>query len=263
MKRIFSTSAEIYVWILPILSVPILYLIKNNFGTNTFIFAVAVHITLVFYSLWLFIKSRDVQFKSNIYITVVFLIMGAALTFISAATFPGTDLKMIAANNFGHYWTSGGFLIAAIISLIGLILLSSILKQRGESIYQKIGFMIVFIGTIMWIIHLSFRLTAMVWASNEIENMGLPIPFYEMSNEFAGFLYIIYMFFTYVGLSLYGLSFLKIKLLPKWLSLLTIAFGLISAVSFVSGIAFFGMPITIQLIIWLIGIYLIRNLNKL
>lgn len=253
---------EIYLWILPILSVPVLYGIRISSNLEIFIGVVIVHLIIIWLALWSLTSSERIKPNKLVTITSVLLISGAAFTFISATTFPTTSLDAIFSDKFGHYWTSIGFFISELFFLSGMTYLGTYIeKSDGKSSIHKIGYLLIISGGILWLIHLSFRVTAMVWAADEKASSGVVHNFYEATELWASSLYVCYMVLTYLGVALYGIALKKSGFLPKWLTRSTILFGFSASVLFVSGIGPFGMPIIIQLAPWLIGIFLLKSIR--
>lgn len=253
--------SHIYLWSLPILSVPILYLIKNNTGLTFYLMLVITHLSFTSVSLYQ-LRPKDLTDTSKIMLVSAYLlILGATCTFISATTFPTTALTAISSDKFGHYWTSSGFFISEIMFLSGLMYLNNILESRGIRVH-KIGYLLMLIGGVLWLAHLAFRLSIMAWSADQLSQSGEIPDGYEMMTLWAGSFYVSYMTLTYLGFIAYGLAFLRIHTLPKWLARTTLIFGIVTPLLFGLGIGPFRMPIAIQIIPWLIGIYLIKHVRN-
>lgn len=261
-KNYKKTLSEVYLWILPILSVPVLYGIKISSNLEIFIGAVLVHLVIIGLALWSLTSPGKIKLNPVATITSILLIVGAACTFISATTFPTTNLDAIYSNKFGHYWTSIGFFISQLIFLSGMTYMNGCIKKSDQRTrIHKTGYLLVVSGGILWLIHLTFRITAMVWAADEKAASGIVHKFYEATELWAGSLYVSYMILTYFGIALYGIAFKKSGVLPAWFGTSTIVFGILATTLFAVGVGPFGMPIMIQLAPWLAGIFLLKSIR--
>ncbi|MCB0279238.1 MAG: hypothetical protein KDD94_07040 [Calditrichaeota bacterium] len=262
LKTVTVKIAGIYLWCLPVLSVPVLFLVKNNVSLPLFITAVGLHLGLLALALRFRLSASGSTIGGKEQrITAILLIVSATLTFISATTFPGTDIARIAENEFGHYWTSGGFFISAVISLVAFLYLYLMLKRQIIT-SSHIAFLLVLIGTILWLIHLLFRLTVMISVAGILTDGGQIPELYPIANRLASSFYVIFMLFSYSALAIFAYGLLQTDLLKKWVSRLVIIFSVLAMIGFSTGIMFFGMPITAELMPWLIGIMLIRHLDS-
>lgn len=250
----------VYLWLLPVVSVPVLYTIRNNTNVIFFVSCVIIHLGLFAFSLVLLGPNRS-KHNGSTASTAVLLLLGAALTFISATTFPTTSLTAISADKFGHYWTSIGFFVSELIFLSGMMYLSKELEKNAFGPH-KVGFLLMLTGGVLWLFHLSFRVTVMVWAADLRSESGVIPDSFEMMLQLSGSLYVAYMALTYLGFIGYGLSLLRTELLPRWLAHTTLLFGISTPLLFAFGLGPFRMPIAIQVIPWLIGIYLIRAVRS-
>lgn len=251
--------AELYIWLLPVSSVPVMFLVKNNFDREVFLFAVVVHLLLVALSLGIITRDRqpsDRDHATNIR-PAVLLIIGAVLTFIAATTFVGTAPEVISKHKFEHYWTSIGFFLATLASLAGaLFLLISLKDKPGLSF---LSFTLLLVGTVLWIIHLAFRLTVLVWVSDNALNDNTVLNTYTMINSLSISLYAIYMGLGYLSFAGFASALVKAGLLQGWLIKICTLFSIVAPVLFAFGVFAFGMPITAQMVPFLIGVMLLTN----
>lgn len=253
-----KTASKTYLWLLPLLSVPLLFLIKNNTDLITYIMSVLLHLTLTVLSISRFRAGSLSNKNKALTASATLLILGSTFTFISATTFPTTALSSIAADLFGHYWTSAGFFISELVFLLAMNRLRAVLILHNAAPHRS-GFIAIMIGGILWFIHLGIRLTVMVWAADELSATGVTPEYYEKSDLWIGVPYAAYMLLTYAGFIAFGLALRQTSLVPSWLSRFTILFGLVTPVLFAIGIGPFRMPIAIQIMPWLIGMFLIDS----
>ena len=261
MKNRRKSISYIYLWLLPILSVPVLYGIKNNSDLVVYLLSVLVHLGLLAWCIRGLRPAGQTESNGKVHFVSALLLFGATGTFISATTFPTTDLAAISADKFGHYWTSAGFFISELLFLAGMDQLNVMIYQRGIRMH-KFGYLLLLTGGTLWLVHLSFRLSAMTWAADQKSLTGSIPDFYEMAVLWSGSLYAAYMALSYLGFIAYGLAFKRSGLFPGWLSTATLIFGIVSPILFATGIGPFRMPIVIQIMPWLIGIYLIKRTER-
>ncbi|MDL5050130.1 hypothetical protein QQ054_29415 [Oscillatoria amoena NRMC-F 0135] len=84
-----------------------------------------------------------------------------------------------------------------------------------------------------------------------------------MINSWSVSLYASYMVLTYLAFAGFSAALLKPGMLRGWLITCSSIFGVIVPFLFASGVFVFGMPITAQLVPFLLGVKILANRNSL
>lgn len=81
---------------------------------------------------------------------------------------------------------------------------------------------------------------------------GVPPPWYEPWYRWSGLLFGIYHVLAYLALVAYGAAVLKTALLARWVGWICIIFALVF-------LPFFGAPLAIHVVPWLLGVLLLQR----
>lgn len=255
---------ELYLWLAFVLSLGLYEVLSHRIAalieTDRFVVycvVSAIHLLLIIAALrvmgaWTRGKTPAESKSQPARLAAGLFIVGAVIFWIGATSFPGMRLEGIAANQSGHFLTSATFLVAAVITLAGLTLLTLVLREAGDRYLSHLGLIAFIFGAVFWVIHLAFRLTVMVWAAGELTRTGVPPPWYEPWRNWAAVLFGFYHVLAYAALAAYGGALLKSGLLSRWVGWTCIIFALVS-------VPFFGPPLAIHVVPWLVGILLLRR----
>ena len=256
--------SELYLWLAFVLSLGLLETLAHRLaglvgseGLAVFRLVSVVHLLVVAAALWGLgaWTKRERQTgsgSSSARLAAGLLILGAVIFWVGATTFPGLDLKSIAANEQAHLWTSGTFLLATVTTLAGLIPLTHALRSAGDRLLAVLGLVAFLFGAILWTIHLTFRLTVMIWAAREFARTAAPPPWFEPWSDWAGLLFGIYSVLAYLAIMAYGAALLQTRLLARWVGWTCLVFGLLAA-------PFVGPPLFIHVMPWFVGILLLKQ----
>jgi len=256
--------SELYLWLAFVLSMGLYQVLSNRIAalieTDRFVVycvVSAIHLLLVIAALgvmgaWTHGKTPAESRSQPARLAAGLFIVGAVIFWIGAMSFAGMRLEGIAANQSGHLLTSATFLVAAVITLAGLTLFTVVLHEAGDRSLSILGLVAFFFGAVFWVIHLDFRLTVMVWAAGELSRTGVPPPWYEPWRNWAAVLFGLYHVLAYAALAAYGGALLRTGLLSRWVGWTCIIFALVF-------VPFFGPPLTVHVVPWLVGILLLRR----
>jgi len=157
------------------------------------------------------------------------LIVGAAIVWMGATTWPGQRLERVATQLTAYLWANGSFLLGAVTVLAGLTILTVALRESGDRLFGELGLVSFLFGSVFWIISLAFRLTVTVSAAQEMARTGTPPAFFEMWLRWAGLLFGIYIVLAYLGIAAYGGALLKTGLLARGFCWTRVVVGLAAA----------------------------------
>jgi len=91
-------------------------------------------------------------------------------------------LLVIFAHPVLWQWTNLLFLGGSVVTVLGLVLLTTILWAAGDHALAPLGLSAFFFGTGLWVIQLVFRLSVDLWAAQETARTGVVPTVYEPLN---------------------------------------------------------------------------------
>lgn len=253
-ERLLRLS-ELYLWLAFPLSLGLLEVLAYRVGgvigvdgLTVFELVSTVHVGVVVLALW----ALGAWSREEGRAAAGLLIVGAVIFWLGATTFPGMSLEEITANLPAHLWTSGTFLLAVFITLVGLALFTLALREAGDRFLSILGLLAFAFGSIFWTMHVAFRLTVMPWAADEFSRTAMPPAWFQPWRNWSGLLFGIYSVLANLALVAYGGAILETGLLVRWAGWTCVVLGLLAAPSF-------GPPLFIHLTPWLVGILLVRR----
>ena len=206
-------------------------------------------------------------------LTGMIVLLGAILFWIGAVM-PLTDPKgnfiwylpprewllVIFAHPVLWQWTNLLFLGGSVVTVLGLVLLTTILWAAGDHALAPLGLSAFFFGTGLWVIQLVFRLSVDLWAAQETARTGVVPTVYEPLNLWIRSLFVIYSVLAQSGIGAYGAALLATRVLPQWLGWTSIVFSLAG----LSLLAFTGdaPPLMYYLMPMLMGILLLLRRSQ-
>ena len=256
--------SELYVWLAFILSMYHLQVLAHGLAgwmeldtIDVFRPVATGHVLVVGAALWVLgaWSGEDGRAHANAYPTHVaagLFILGAVVFWVGARTFPGMTLEQIQAHPEGHLWTSINFLLATVITVVGLTLFTLALREAGDHVFSLLGLLGFTFGAVFWILHLTLRLTVMVQAAQEWTRTSVVPEWFEPWRDWAALLFGIYTVLAYIGLAAYGGALLKTGWLPRWVGWMCVVAG-------VTAVPLGGLPLLIHVPLWLVGILLLRQ----
>ncbi len=180
------------------------------------------------------------------------LVLGAVVFWVGARTFPGSGLEAISTHLAGHMWTSGNFVIATMITLVGLACFTLALREKGDRFLSIFGWFTYQFGAIFWILHLAFRLTVVRQAAEQFSSTAIAPAWFQAWGDWSGLLFGIYSVLAYLSIALYGVAVLRTGLLPRWIGWTCILVGVMAA-------PLAGPPFFIHVLLWFVSMMAIRQ----
>ncbi len=249
-----AKGLELYLWVIPILSIGVLKVIHGRTGLKGLVPIVVTHLAIVAWAMRTVYPAPGGVSIARV--GGVLLIFGAAIVWIGAHTFALEDLGVIATHPADHLFTVGGFLIGGLLSLGGFVALRIVLRERGDALFSELGLVALVIATVGWIFHLAFRATVLVVAAQE-SSVTVPA-WYPPLRLWAGAMYAAYMVLAYLSISAFGAAMRKTGWAGKGWGRTFVAFGLISAVTFVARVGS-DFPLQVQFMPYAMGMILLRR----
>ena len=115
---------------------------------------------------------------------------------------------------------------AAVVLLAGLSMLSTILERANEYTFSRLGLVIFLLATVLWVIFSVFRAVVTVNASQELALTNVVPTYYEPLAKWGFALFYIYAVAGFLALGVYGISLLRVELLPAWIGWATLIFSI-------------------------------------
>ena len=182
--------AELYLWLGPILPLSALAKVHDAGGLTAFVPAGALHLGLIGIAL-LGVTAPAGGAGTTPRLAGGLLVLGSTVVWLGAATFPGMGLEKVASHRADHWFTSGAFLLGALITLAGFTLLATLLRDAGEGVLSQLGWVAFLVGAVTWTLHLVFRATIMVSAAEEITASGTAPAWHQALRLWSGAMYAI------------------------------------------------------------------------
>ncbi len=124
------------------------------------------------------------------------------------------------------WWANALFLGGSIVTMLGLALLTRLLREAGDRTFAPLGLILFFFGTVFWSLQLAFRLSVSTWAAQESASTGIVPNFYVPLAAWTQAMFVIYTVSAFAGLVLYGLALRSSRVVQPWMGWLAIGYGL-------------------------------------
>ncbi len=249
--------AELYLWLGPILPFSALVEVRDAGGFTAFVPAGVAHLGLIGIAV-LRVTAPAVGAGAVPRLAGALLILGSTIVWLGAVTFPGMQLDEVASHRADHWFTSGTFLLGALITLAGFSLLATLLHDAGERVYSQLGQSGFLLGVVAWALHLAFRATVMVSAAQESTASGTAPAWYGPLRLWSGAMYALYMSLAYLATSAYGAAMLKTGWAGKGWGRTFVIFGVIATAVFLARLGF-DVPLAVQFMPYAMGMLLLRR----
>jgi len=249
---------ELYLWLVPV-SLAWLGAIHDAGGLRAAVTVGAIHLLVITVAAWVLGRKGTAAAPDPLpRATGMLLVIGSAVVWIGADTFPGVELESIHVRNADHLFTTGSFFLGSVITLAGFTILTTLLRQSGQPVLADLGFVAFLSGFTFWSIHLAFRAVVMVSAAKELSAAGTAPVWYGSWRPWAGVMYGLYMAMAFLSIAAYGGAMLHGGWVGKGWGRTFVAFGLIAAVGFLT-VGLFDMPLVPQFGPFAMGIILLRR----
>ena len=175
---------------------------------------------------------------------------------------PKIYLSIIDSHRINWYIIHALFLIAIILSIFGIQLFSVSLQSIGANvIFSNIGHIAFFLGAMLWILNLAFRVTVTVWEANEMTNTGQIHGWFTTLKDWSNFLFALFMVLSYFATGCLGIALFQLHILPVWLSWFGIIFGFAGAVLYLFRVPLFEPPLMVYLPLILNGLMILIKIK--
>ncbi len=260
-KGLLRRLAELYLWLVPV-SLAWFPAIHAAGGLRVTAVTGSLHLLLIAAALWLLGARPTARVPAPADASARFasflLIIGSALVWLGAVTFPGTDLAKIAAHRSDHLFTTVFFMLGAVVTLAGFTVLTALLRESGHPVLAELGLVAFLFGSVFWAIHLASRAVVMVSAAEEMLVSGAAPSWYQSWRLFGGVMYGVYMTAAYLATAAYGGALLSSGWVGKGWGRTFVVFGLAAASGFLA-VSAFRPPLLVQFMPYAMGLILLRR----
>jgi hypothetical protein len=180
-------------------------------------------------------------------LTGTIMSLGAVLFFIGAFL-PLTDtkgdslyslqsqqwLRVIFDHQLLWQWANVLFISGAVVTILGLVMLTSLLRDAGDWAFSPLGLMAFALAVVLWVIIVAFRQSIDPWSAQEIARTSVLPDFYVPLTLWTHALGVIYTVLAFAALAAYGGAVLLTHILPRWIGWITLVYSLAGLVLFAS-----------------------------
>jgi hypothetical protein len=138
---------------------------------------------------------------------------------------PHEWLRLVHQHPRLWHWATVSFIGAILTTRCGLVLLARLLTAAGDPGFAAVGLLAFALGTVLWVIILSARLTVDPWAGSELVANGAIPDVYTVVSRWNGFMFILFTILAFGGTIAFGGAVLATTLLPHWLGWATILYS--------------------------------------
>jgi hypothetical protein len=135
-------------------------------------------------------------------------------------------LEVVLHHQMLWWWTNAFFMGSTLVTLLGLALLTTLLRQAGDHIFSHLGLILFVLGATLWLIQRAVPLSIDPWAAQQMARTGVMPDYYVPLTLWTQALFVIYTILVYCALTAYGGAVLATGVLPRWIGWLAIVYGL-------------------------------------
>jgi hypothetical protein len=146
------------------------------------------------------------------------------------------------------------YAIGWVLQILGFTLLTKSLIETGSYIIALPAFIMILVAGILGILEASFHMSVTTWAIHQTVETDSEPEFYPALRQWAGTFQLIYLFLGLVALVGFGGALLKIHLVPTWISITSLVWGVAWLVALLFGV---GIPAVLFIMPTVIGAALI------
>ncbi len=139
---------------------------------------------------------------------------------------PQATLDVVLHHQTLWWWTNTFFMGSTLVTLLGLALFTTLLREAGDRIFSHLGLILFVLAATLWLIQRAVPLSIDPWAAQELARTGVMPDYYVPLTLWTQALFVIYTLLAYCALVAYGGAMLSTRVLPKFMGWLAIVYGL-------------------------------------
>ena len=194
------------------------------------------------------------------------LVIGAVVFWIGAFSPPYKQwtspfkeyLEIAGSHRWQWYWIHFCFLLATILSVVGVQLLASATQRTGEYLFSGIGASGYVVASVLWIVSIAFRVTAEYEAGVLLNQTGAMPEWITPLHHWSGLMFAIFMVLGYASEAMIGKALMGTTLVPAWVAATCFYFGLAGVVGYIVRFPLFDPPLMMHVVPFLIGYHLLK-----
>jgi hypothetical protein len=135
-------------------------------------------------------------------------------------------LLAVADNAIVWRWANIFMGTATVFLLAGLSMLTTVLEGANERAFSRLGLVGFQLAVVLWVIFSAFRGVVTVKSAQEMTATGMVPTYYEPLAQWGFVLFLVYAVIGFLALAAYGVSLLRVGLLPAWTGWATLIFSI-------------------------------------
>ena len=204
--------------------------------------------------------------QREMHITGWLLLIGAVIFWIGACSPPYKQwtsplkeyLQIVGSHRWQWYWIHFCFLLATILTVIGVRVLASLLQRNSESMFSEMGSVGFSVACVLWIVSIAFRVTADYEAGVLLNQSGSMPEWITPLHHWSGLMFAIFMVLGYASEAMIGKALMSTTLVPAWVGTTCFYFGLAGVVGYIVRFPLFDPPLMMHVVPFLIGYHLLK-----
>jgi hypothetical protein len=136
------------------------------------------------------------------------------------------QIQGVTHNSFVRIISLSVWITAALLSLAGYTLLSTLLEREGVQFILKTAWTAMLIATVFLILEATIHVAFGSWAAEDLNRSEIEVDLYQVIIQWASItLQRVYVPVGYISLMLFGWAILRTDWLPDWSGWVTLAWG--------------------------------------
>lgn len=117
---------------------------------------------------------------------------------------PQAALDVVLHHQALWWWTNAFFMGSTLVTLLGLALLTTLLREAGDRNFSPLGLILFVLAATLWLIQRAVPLSIDPWAAQELTRTGVMPDYYVPLTLWTQALFVIYTILAYSALVAYG-----------------------------------------------------------
>jgi hypothetical protein len=140
---------------------------------------------------------------------------------------PQAALDVVLHHQALWWWTNTLFMVGTLVTMLGLALLTVVLRQAGDRIFSRLGLLLFVVAATLWVIQRAVPLSIDPVAAQELARTRVMPDYYVPLTLWTDALFVIHSLLVYSAFIAYAGAILSTRLLPRWLGWLALIYSLL------------------------------------